>query len=150
MRVRQFGPKKNTTIVYGYPLAGTLGSHVLLKEHYRKHDVTSWRRQVVFSIKFLRRWKQEHGDLQCCFCGQEHLEIDTPSMPVPNGVMATVDHFIPQADGIDPKEEANLVVACRRCNKNKKNKRYELETLNFIPTSRLNRLKEWESSLHMK
>jgi len=84
MRVRQFSPKKNTTVVYGDPSIGSPGSHFLIKEFYRKHGVDSWKRQVAFSIMFLRRWKHEHGELTCCFCGKEHLEIDTTSISVPN------------------------------------------------------------------
>lgn len=143
MFIRYFGPKKNTTVVYGSPSVRSAASLLMLKDYYQKHDADSWRRNVVFSILFLRKWKEKHGYLQCCFCGKSNLQIDTPYRPVPIGIMATVDHFIPQAEGIDPKEEANLVVACSRCNNNKKDKRYELNTLKFIPIKQLDILTSW-------
>ncbi len=134
------GPNKNKTAIYGSPAVGSYASHLLLKEFYRKHDIDSWRRQVVFNIVFLRKWKHKYGSLICCFCGKEDLIISTPTINNNSKNMATVDHFVPKAEGIDPRDLGNLIVSCLKCNGKKGSKILDLTSLKFIPKEEMESL----------
>ncbi len=49
---------------------------------------------------------QRHAD-KCAYCGE--LLAGTPD----------IDHLIPRAKGFDPENPANLIVACKHCNRSK-------------------------------
>lgn len=75
--------------------------------------------------EFLSNKLLEFGVLTCEYCGKQHLDIGHRLMKDSyldnkNKKLATIDHRIPRVlKLIDPLDETNWSVACKRCNHRK-------------------------------
>ena len=89
---------------------------------------------LKFRQKLLQTWLNERGVLECHYCGKGPLMVETNSS---NPFCATLDHKKPRAKGGAECDLNNLVVACPRCNTNKKDIPYLTYMLRIgkIPTS---------------
>lgn len=80
---------------------------------------------------FLSNKLLEFGVLTCEYCGKTHLDIGHRSMKDSyldnkNKNLATIDHRVPRVlKLIDPLDETNWSVACKRCNLKKGTKTVE-------------------------
>lgn len=111
-------------------------SLLLLNEALRELDVdyikSKWDLEEYLSKRhsYLERTKKEKGDLVCHYCGKEHLDIgyrdaNFAYLNNKNKNLATIDHIIPVSSClINPLDEDNWVVACKRCNSKKGNMSY--------------------------
>src|SRR3954469_25512529 len=78
------------------PTPGTLGSHRLLLQEYRRLDPpkTSSFQQMLFNTQFLRDMQKLHGKLWCVYCGKKGLKIyHWQENDKVHSIMATADHF---------------------------------------------------------
>lgn len=82
---------------------------------------------LAFRTVFLDKVTQQYGELFCEFCGQRHLDAETTD----KDRLATIDHILPLSKGGDRYDEANLAVACYRCNMKKGNNEGVLPTVTF-------------------
>ena len=96
------------------PHPQSMASYLLLKEYLATKVEYSdgYKGWLRFRFELLTRWLNDRGDLVCHYCGKSGLPIDHPSQRQ----VATIDHVIALANGGEMFNEANLVVACRRCN----------------------------------
>lgn len=105
------------------PTPGTLGSHRLLLEHYRKHEDPPKSRkfeQMLFNLRFLQSMEEKYGRLWCVYCGKKGLRIFLWREWKDRKIMATADHFIPKSIAPDLAKNAdNLRVCCDDCNSKK-------------------------------
>ena len=93
-----------------------------------------WFQKLSSNTKFLEKKKEECGSLSCVFCGKPDLVIfPHDAKNKDRKIMATADHFIPNAlKLVDYYEHWNLVVSCYRCNNKKKALVYPLTTIKYI------------------
>ena len=97
-----------------------------------------WQIRLFYHFNFLlKRQLQCKGNLTCVYCGKQHLIIQPVGMTIPPEIMATVDHFTAKAKGGDHFNEDNMVVACSKCNGNKSDKEWGVETLKYMDKKRL-------------
>ena len=67
----------------------------------------------------------ENGDLVCEYCGKSHLEVGHRllkdcHLDNKNPNLATINHKVPRIlNLIDPLDENNWAVACKKCNREK-------------------------------
>lgn len=105
----------------------SLASLVLLRNDLLQQDAdfiaADWRVQLDFNTGFLKFKLKEKGTLTCVYCQKTNLYIneDYTKSP-PTEFLATADHIIPKVKGGAPMNYNNLVVACWKCNSNKKDK----------------------------
>ena len=99
------------------PHVGSLAARVLLATRLRRQELDEW---FGFRAKFLRRKKDECGDLRCHYCGKSGLVEDAAHAPtLGSAFLATIDHVVPLSRGGAVRAETNLVVACYPCNQRK-------------------------------
>lgn len=89
----------------------SLAALVLLVRGYHRFEVDEW---MDFRLEYLGQFDV----LECFYCGKIDLKAETEN----EDELATVDHVVPLAKGGDKYDPENLVVACLRCNNNKKDK----------------------------
>ena len=111
--------KVTVTVHTTTPHPQSSAASVLLREYLRANEDDDakplWQRRVDFNTRFLRKVQEAAGELVCAFCGKSGLVIDSPY----RGSLATADHFQPTSKGGALFDEANLVVACAKCNNKK-------------------------------
>lgn len=99
---------------------------ILLNEQLRHEDV-DYKKEVRIQVYLNKRYKYlwriliKKKDLVCHYCGRKHLYIGHrllkyAGIDSKRNDLATIDHVIPRSSGIDPMDETNWVVACRKCN----------------------------------
>jgi 5-methylcytosine-specific restriction endonuclease McrA len=105
-------------------------SLILLNEYFRERDVDYLKSMMVLQNYlnkrhiFLLKTKKTEGDLVCHYCNKKHLEIGFRSVILCNANndnknLATIDHVVPVSSGIDPLDESNWVISCKKCNTEK-------------------------------
>lgn len=88
--------------------------------------------QLEFNKEFLRGVEEECGSLSCEYCGKEDLVIYEWWEKTNHKIVATVDHFYPSSKYKQlKKEHDNFVIACQKCNGNKGNDIWEIDTIKF-------------------
>lgn len=86
--------------------------------------------QIEFNKNFLRKVEEDCGGLHCEYCGKDNLVIYEWYEKTNNEDVATVDHFYPSSRYPELKKDMkNFVVACYKCNSNKKDDLWEVETI---------------------
>lgn len=110
------------------PNQKSYASAILLKNYYETLDIEKsekydWRKWLAYRYKYLRRIKDERGELVCEYCGKRHLHIEKHKS---NSNLATIDHIKPIAMGGHKYDDANLAVACFSCNQKKGTKDYTM------------------------
>ena len=120
---------------------GSWGSHQLLLDEYRCADPTRWTstpdgkavyEQMMFNTAWLEYMLEKYGELHCEYCGKPHLKINPWWLRPDLEVLATTDHFHPQKTHPHLcKETKNFVVACHRCNNNKKAKHFDKSSIKY-------------------
>ena len=86
--------------------------------------------QAQFNMDFLKKEKSRVGNLCCAYCSKENLVIYEFNDPVKlNSNMATADHFWPKSKYGHDINVRNLVVSCFKCNIDKADKTYPVESL---------------------
>jgi len=90
------------------------------------NDLKKW---LKFRQEFIENELNEKGELKCNYCGRNDLvpgfyefENKNKNHQIPN--LATIDHVIPLSKGGAKYDKDNCVIACKTCNKNKKDKIY--------------------------
>lgn len=111
-------------------------SLLLLNEALRELDIdymkSKWDLEEYLSKRhlYLEKTQKEKGNLVCHYCGKEHLDIGFRDIEFSylnnkNKNLATIDHVIPVCSGlINPLDESNWVIACKKCNSRKGNMSY--------------------------
>lgn len=89
----------------------SLAALVLLTSVYHRLEVEEW-------VNFRSEYLGQFDVLECFYCGKTNLKAETEN----KDELATVDHVVPLGKGGDRYDPDNLVVACFRCNNNKKDK----------------------------
>jgi len=89
-----------------------------LKSRRLPYQTRIW---LTFRNKYLKRQKKKHGQLACAFCRLCPLDSNfrNPHSLLPK---ATIDHIHPLSKGGKRYDEANLCVACVKCNQKKADK----------------------------
>ena len=126
--------------IYGAPTSGTYADYWMLKDYYRQQDeewmdayAEKWT-VLKFNTAFLKAMKTLHGELHCEFCGKKHLIIYAWNDAKKNiNLMATTDHFIPKSldRGRLTYDISNLLVACNKCNNQKKSAIWDRSRIRF-------------------
>lgn len=120
---------------------GTWGSHQLLLQDYGEKEPRQIGNfgpgnpeydQMMFNTEWLRSIETKYGELHCEYCGRQNLKI-IPWYEKPDiHIMATTDHFYPKKKYPHlARDTKNFVVACHRCNNNKKAKKYTKNDIRF-------------------
>ena len=129
--VSQTGKTKSVINIIG---STPFGDYLLLKEEYKKLDSTyfkdkpHWKILLSAQSEFMRKTHKHNPNLVCVYCGKENLKRQGKK-----NELATVDHFFPKSlDGVDPINQNNFVVACSKCNGEKSNLIYSLDSLKYI------------------
>lgn len=107
---------------------------VLLNEDLKSQEEDETSEVQIYLNKrynYLSNILLENGDLVCEYCGKKHLDIGHRLMrdsylDNKNKNLATIDHKVARAlKLIDPLDETNWCVACKRCNLKKGTKTVE-------------------------
>lgn len=102
-------------------------AYMLLVNKLRKMDkTTDWRTNVGFRHKFLRAFKNKHGEPFCEYCGKHPLIADDKGLTYNKGKivkewLATLDHIIPRSKGGARFSKDNIKLCCPKCNMKKGN-----------------------------
>jgi hypothetical protein len=119
------------------PHIQSYASYVLLANDLLLQDtdylLSDWRIRVDFSRAYLHKVLKRDGDLCCHYCAASGLIIEEEGMSITASKKATIDHLTPVSKGGDRFAEANIVVACERCN----TKKADLTVEEFIKKDRL-------------
>lgn len=118
-------------------------SYLLMKSEFEKSDQCAanaanrkreQRRQSRKNYKFLKNEKKRlNGKMICAYCGKNVIVQWGKNTPE----TASVDHFLPRSIIDDTHNTDNFIVACRKCNQDKKNHIYPIQSLKFIEKDRL-------------
>lgn len=87
---------------------------VLLTDQLQKETIQEW---LNFRLAYLNHIISLEGDLTCAHCGAKGLLIETED----TNRLATVDHVRALSKGGAQFDRSNCIVACFRCNNNRKN-----------------------------
>jgi len=139
-----------------YPSIKSRAHLILLRTRYRKLDDYFFLTrndknyvQYIFNRDFARRHKKKYGELTCSYCGGTNLIIPE-KRKISLTKQATVDHFFPKGAGGDAFNEDNLVIACGKCNHDKGDKIYGVETLKYTPTEVKEKIIKYLKKYHEK
>jgi len=128
------------------PLSGTYSDYILLKNYYKtledSMEMTSWKLIIFNNQNFLLKQQiYNNWNLVCAYCGKKNLIIQPIGLKLDQSIIATVDHFYPKKHYENRSDEDNMVVSCYRCNNNKGEKLYNIETLIYINDDKKNIIK---------
>lgn len=110
---------------------------ILLNNKLKHQDVDYLNKTVKIQyyldkrFAYLTRKLKITDNLKCKYCGKSHLEIghrlmEDSHLDLKNPKLATIDHRVPKSEKlIDPMDETNWCIACRRCNRQKGSKSEE-------------------------
>jgi hypothetical protein len=100
---------------------------ISLDDEYFLNDCGELHKWLKFREEYLLEQKKIKGNLVCKYCGKKHLEIGGRSAEDliknnKNKNLATIDHVYPLSKGGKKYDWKNMVVSCKRCNRNKGDK----------------------------
>jgi len=99
--------------------------------YWSKKNKDKWE-QLIFNTNFLKKIKQEFGEINCEYCGKKNLTIYEWCQKSNVSDMATADHFYPKSKYENLKQiEDNLVVCCHNCNNKKGDNLWSVKEIKF-------------------
>lgn len=105
---------KRQRVLVGDPHPQSMAALALLGIQLSEVERAEW-------LEFRLRFFKKQPELTCLHCGKTDLLVDTPDLHK----LATVDHIVPLSKGGPMYDEDNCLVACFRCNNNRKNQDLE-------------------------
>jgi len=136
------GKTRHTHTILGEIHPKSYAAYIILYYKLREQDedylmTKDWRKPVQFNIDFLKGRQKELGSLTCAYCGEPDLKIqEIDGERVSKTRLATVDHFIAQAQGGHRFDKEIFVECCSKCNGKKGDKIYNLNTLLYLDANR--------------
>lgn len=105
-----YGSSRNNVLVEE-PHQSSMAALVMLTNELGKAAVQGW-------LDFRDAFFDKNEPLVCMWCGKKDLVREVPDRHNKEMMkrLATVEHIVPRAKGIDEYDEDNLGIACFPCN----------------------------------